>query len=487
MWLALKLVSLILHLAGAETGAGTASDEVVMLRRSAQELLRDGQPAKALTLLQRARELDSLQADIDQMMNQCRAKLGGWVAPEAGGDWNDDVDMAQSAVKRNPDSMYQVGMRLVQAENLPAAMRVFQILSRAANPKPEHLKAYTNLRSRQEGLVAFHRDLAQKAALRGAVSEVLEARRNAYAVFPDNESLRLEVEKAEQSVLISREAFRTALGRSLASGDAAGAMGVLSKARVAHPGDSEFKATDDSLSKNRKSYLTQRLTEIDKMMDAGRSQDAAESMESLRGFYPEEVGLVQAQQALSERILRKRRKDVSDSLGKVFDKAMYVGDVPRAMSLIEEMRASQMAKEDVTRFAARVDSARSRERRSSQFTETFANARKALARGDTASAREWTQKALAIQPENTLAKGLLTGLAAQQKVVPKKPVKTEIVETTDKSAKVNGLVMAGISAYRGGDYKTAMDRWKEALELDPKCVQAERYLANVGRKQARLQ
>jgi Tfp pilus assembly protein PilF len=86
-----------------------------------------------------------------------------------------------------------------------------------------------------------------------------------------------------------------------------------------------------------------------------------------------------------------------------------------------------------------------------------------------------------------LAKGLLTGLAAQQKVVPKKPVKTEIVETTDKSAKVNGLVMAGISAYRGGDYKTAMDRWKEALELDPKCVQAERYLANVGRKQARLQ
>jgi hypothetical protein len=32
-----------------------------------------------------------------------------------------------------------------------------------------------------------------------------------------------------------------------------------------------------------------------------------------------------------------------------------------------------------------------------------------------------------------------------------------------------------------------MDKWKAAVELDPDCVQAKRYLVNVGQKQARLQ
>ncbi len=58
-------------------GAEKMVDEVLLLRRNAEELLRQGQPAKALVLLQKAREADSLQADIDHMMNVCRAKLGG--------------------------------------------------------------------------------------------------------------------------------------------------------------------------------------------------------------------------------------------------------------------------------------------------------------------------------------------------------------------------------------------------------------------------
>jgi len=483
MWLALKWVSILLHLAGA----GTASDEVVVLRRNAQELLRQGQPSKALTLLQRARELDSLQVDIDHMMNQCRAKMGGWVAPESGADWNDGDDVAQSAVKRNPDSMYRVGLRLAQDENLSAALKLFQFLSRAPTPKPEHLKAYTELRARQEGLVAFHRDLADRAVLRGAVSEVLEERRNAFSICPDDPGLRLEVEKAEQSVQISQQAFRASLLKSISSRDVSGALAILVKARVAHPGDTLFRRVEDSLLTNKKAFVAERLTEIDKLVDAGRPQDAAEAMESLRGAYPDEPGLLQAQEALRERIVRKRRRDFADSLSREFGRSMASGDLPRAQSLLEEMKAKDVSGEEIARFASRIDSARSRERSSNLFNESFAAARKALARGDTVSAREWTQKALAIQPDNALARSLLAGLAAQQKAASRRPVKTEIVVPTDQSAKVNGLVMAGITAYRGGDYKVAMERWKEALALDPKCVQAERYLANVGRKQARLQ
>jgi tetratricopeptide (TPR) repeat protein len=69
---------------------------------------------------------------------------------------------------------------------------------------------------------------------------------------------------------------------------------------------------------------------------------------------------------------------------------------------------------------------------------------------------------------------------------PAKPVQIASIDG-DAPKHVNDLVLAGISDYRTGEYKNAMEKWQQALVLDPKCVQAQRYLADVGRMQARLQ
>lgn len=481
----------LLSVAMSLCGAGKTVDDVLLLRRNAEELLRQGQPAKALVLLQKAREADSLQVDIDHMMNVCRAKLGGWVAPGAGADWNEAEESYVGSVKRNPDSMYQVARRLAESENVPGALKVLRALTNGKYPKPEHLKAYADTKARQDALVSFHRQLAGGAVARGALSEALEERRVALAIKPDDPSLRAEMGAAEQAVAVSLAAFAAGLRQALARNDASGAIALVARARIAHPTDSVFRATEDSLFAARRSFVAGRLSEIDRLVGEGGSQDASEAMESLAAAFPGDPGIAQAREALRDRILRKRRKEALDSLSGVFEAALAQGDLQGAQSVVERMRTEGTAGEQLARFGSKIDSVRARERRAALFADAFGGARKALARGDTAAARSWTAKALAIQPDNAVAKALSGTLAAPRKpaVAPEKPPEVPTAPgrlSKEGMAKVNTLVMAGISAYRGGDYRAATARWKEALALDPGCVQASKYLENVERKQARL-
>lgn len=486
-----SVVQLILTVS-ALWGAGSTADEVLLLRRNAEELLRQGQPAKALVLLQKAREMDSLQVDIDHMMNLCRARLGGWVAPEAGADWNEPEEVYLGSVRQNPDSMFQVAKRLAGSENIPGAMKVLRALTNGKSPKSEHLKAYTDMKARQDALVAFHRQLAEGAVARGALSEALEERRVAFALKPDDPALRAEVGDAEQAVAVSIGAFSAGLRQALERNDAAGAIALVARARVAHPTDSVFRRTEDSLLSGRRSFVAARLSEVDRLFGAGRTQEAAEAMESLGAAFPQDPGIAQAREALRDRVLRRRKEDALDSLSVVLGAALAQGDLQGAQSVVERMKVEGAGGEELARFGQKIDSVRAKERRTALFADAFGSARKALARGDTATAKVWTAKALALQPDNPVAKALSGTLAAPRKpvVVPEKPPEASAASgrlSKEGMAKVNSLVMAGISAYRGGDYPAAMARWKEALALDPGCVQASRYLENVGRKQARLQ
>ncbi|HQF56460.1 MAG TPA: hypothetical protein PK208_15180 [Fibrobacteria bacterium] len=486
MSFSVHLLSVAMSLCGAEKMV----DEVLLLRRNAEELLRQGQPAKALVLLQKAREADSLQADIDHMMNVCRAKLGGWVVPGAGADWNEAEESYLASVKRNPDSMYLVARKLAETENIPGALKVLRALTNGRSPKSEHLKAYADVKARQDALVSFHRQLAEGAVARGALSEALEERRVAFALKPDDPVLRTEIGYAEQAMAISLAAFAAGIRQVLARNDAGGAIALVAKARVAHPDDPGFRKTEDSLLAARRSFVAERLSAIDGLFGAGRFQEAAEAMESVGAAFPEDPGIAQAREALHDRILRRRKKDALDSLSVAFDAALAQGDVQGAQSVVERMKAQGAIGEELARFGSKIDSVRARERRAALFADAFGAARKALARGDTAAARGWTVKALAIQPDNAVAKALSGTLAPSRRppVAPAKPAAVPVSGRLSKEgvAKVNALVMAGISAYRGGDYPAAMAKWKDALALDPGCVQASRYLENVERKQARL-
>jgi tetratricopeptide (TPR) repeat protein len=483
-------IAVILPLLGLLWGAGNnPPEDVTFLRKVAQDLIRQGQPSKALVLLQRARAMDSLQLDIDKMMNQCRAKLGGWVAPDASSDWSEVDGQMDKALRAKPDSMFKVAQGLVETDDIAGALRILLLLSRSIAANPAYLKAYTDLQDRQETKVAFHRAQAEQAMLHGQVSEALAQWRLAFATKPDDIELQRSVEKADRACQLSLLNHQAGLQHCLLGRDDMCALDVLGKARVAHPDNQRFLKVEDSLKTHRKEFLSARLRQIEAQVDSGRERDAMESMESLVSTNPGEPSLFQAQQALQDRIDRRRREIALDSISRAFDIALRNGDVQGAEAMVEDLRSRKAGGERTDRLRQRIDSVRSRERNANAVGEAMVSSRRLLGKGDTAGAKVSLRKALSLQPENALAKGLLASLNASRPTViaPKPKIDQPTTVGDDVQKRANDLVLAGVTAYRSGDYQAAMDKWKQAVVLDPNCVQAKRYLVNVGQKQARLQ
>jgi len=163
------------------------------------------------------------------------------------------------------------------------------------------------------------------------------------------------------------------------------------------------------------------------------------------------------------------------------------------MILVANIEARGQKSASTDRMRARVDSLRGAQQVKIAFDDDMAAARKALANHDKASAKAALEQALAKRPGNSVAKGLLESLdapamEAKAPVKEAKPAAKEAPPSKDQLwiRKVNDLVLAGISSYRAGDYKTALDRWSEALSEDPSNQEARKYVVNVKQKLARL-
>lgn len=483
------VIALLIRLLVGAPGAG----EVSVLVRNAGELLQADQPAKALVLLQRARSLDSTQVELDRLSGQCLSRLGRWVPPEAGSDWTASDDRFGRAIRESPDSMFQVANKLADSENLSGAMRIVWNLSRSHAAKASYIKAFGDLRARQDMKVAFHRDLARKAQSRGEVSEVVDQWRLAYSARPEDPALRDMLEKAELTRKTTLQWFLDELRRSLAGRDEESAMDLLRKARIVFPGVRSFQTVFDSLDAVRGSVRTAKLDWINSLADQGRDQQAMEAMEALVDSDPQEAALVVAQSALQARIHKRRQRQKLDELTKSCDLAIQNGDLGKAEAVLADLKAIGGENASIERIRSRVDSLRETDRASNAFNEALASARQALKNGDFATGRNFLHKALALKPENALAKGLLGSIANEKTASPVPPKvaaalpKTDVPSRRERDVdKAKELLLAGVAAYRSGEYAKAIEDWKQVLVLDPGCVQAQKYLANVGLKQTRL-
>ncbi|HOX51699.1 MAG TPA: hypothetical protein PKY05_09440, partial [Fibrobacteria bacterium] len=98
-----------------------------------------------------------------------------------------------------------------------------------------------------------------------------------------------------------------------------------------------------------------------------------------------------------------------------------------------------------------------------------------------------------LQPASNVVKGLIANLnlprpttasAKIPSVAPPPPPPTGL--SAEDLRRSKELLLAGVAAYRAGEYPRAIESWKKVLEIDTGCVQARKYLANVGLKQTRL-
>jgi len=479
----LPIVGLMFQLARAPVAG-----EVATLVRSASELLHEGQPRKAMVLLQRARSLDSSQSEADRLMDLCRAKLGLWVSSETRADWVSTEDRLEQVARDFPDSMADVARKYQEDENLGMSVRIYWLLASSHAATPAYMNAYKDARTRQEMKVAFHLELARLAISRGLLSDASSQWRMAYSARPEDPLLREKVEASDESMRAAMAMFEKDLRGKVAVRDMNGALETLRRIRIAFPEEARFRKAQDSLQDQRRTGILKRIEEINALVDVGNEQAAMGAMEAMGEADPQEPILALAQDALQKRIQARRKKTMVDSLARAVDEAIQSGDAGKAEAVFADLQKIGMTEDLDARLRPRIDSLRSAERSANTFHEAMASARRSLARKDVNAGRAGLQKALVAKPDNPVARKILSDLSAshatpvESRGAPAKPFSLDDAA----SQKVRNLLLSGVIAYRAGEYEKAMSQWRQALVLDPNCVQAQRYLANVGKKQARL-
>jgi tetratricopeptide (TPR) repeat protein len=485
------MLSLAIIAIGSLLSGATTPEESGTLVRSARELLRDGQPAKAKVLLKRARSLDTNQVEIDRLVAQCQARLGSWVPDPWSSEWVPGDDRLPEAVRRNPDSLASLLTRLVAAEDLSNAVRLGWALSQHHGSDSGGRKTYQELRLRQEARIAFHRDLALEAQGRGELGEAASQWRMAWSARPEDAGLRDMVERADQASEAAGRLFQTELRQALAQGELMAALDLARRGRIAFPGMEPFQQVFDSLEASWRILRERNMARIAELADLGRDQEAMAMMESLVEADPRDPFLVQAQSSLQNRLQRRRRRALAVELVRSGEAAIQGGDLSRAEEVLADLRRIGSEGAELDRLQARVDSVRGVDRSASAFADAMSAARFSLKSGDVVGGRVHLQKALALQPGHAVAKSLLANLASSRSVSgPSKPSAepplSPPANTPERQAKAKELLLAGVAHYRSGEYDQAIAKWTKVLELDSTSVQARKYLANVGQKRARL-
>lgn len=485
------LLSMILV---ATTGAVNDTDEASKLIRGAQELLKEGQPAKALVQLQRARALDSIQEGIDQLMWRCRIKMGEWVPPDAArmNAWIELEKNGLDAILPSKfDSLYQVGQDLEAKEDLGTAIRIYSFLVRKVPDRSDYVETFKVALSKQDLSVAAHLGIAEDLVRKGRLSEALVECRLALFAKPDDPALQRRVDDLESAVRVSVDNFRSRIARDIASRDPQDALDVVQQALVVHPDDSTFRRQADSLIGAKRTVVASKLEEVGRLIDAGQETRAVGVLASAMKDYPDDPIFAQTFEELKERINKKRQKAELDALSRSFEAAIARGDAGRAKSLVANMQGKGVKASTLERMGARVDSLREAQAARIVVDEGLASARKALGANDKASAKVALQQSLSKNPDNTVAKGLLEDLnKAESAPAPARPEPAARAAPPSKELvwmqQVNTSLLSGIASYRKGDYKAALDSWNEVVKMDPSNQEARRYIANVRQKLARL-
>jgi len=460
-------------------------DEVSSLAAGADGLLQAGHPRKALVLLRRARALDPGQVEIDRLLDRCRGSLGLWVSPEAAAGWIATDDRIRQAAREKPDSMAAVARSLVQAEDLGEAVRIWESLSSSHAATQAFLDGYRDARARQEMKVAFHLDLSRRAATRGLLSDALLQARMAWSARPEDPLLREKARQAQDALDASIASLDAELRGRISSRDVVGALETVRRIRLAAPVHNGYRRLQDSLLEARRVSVLARIREIDAMAESGREKEAMQAMVDLGEVDPQEPLLAAALETLQRRIQERRRRRAVDSLAWTVGEAIRSGDAARARSVYDDLQRLARGDSAESRLRPRIDSLRAFQRSDESFQDAMTSARRALARKDLANGKAGLQKALASRPNHPIARRLLTELEAPRPAVAAAPEPPPPLD--DQSARrVRELLLSGVVAYRAGEYDTALARWRQALQIDPGCVQAQRYIDNVGKKQERL-
>ena len=520
---------------GPVVGAPVNSEQAKYIQ-SAQDYMQRSQYQKALVQLSKARALSPTEVSIDEKMRECHVRLGNWVSPEdaATSSWIEVDKLRLADVQpRAFDSLFQVAKTLENRENYEIAERIFSHLANKAPTKKEYGKAYQDLRLKVELMSQNHIEVGEVFLKQGRFAKALEEFKAALFFKPDDPYLQSRIKLVESRQLELRETYKGRLAKVLAEGDRDQAAVIAERAFREFPSEKFFRRTLDSLTTLRLEMLAKTLEECRALMDSSQFASAESRLREALLSYPGEPQVVDLLQQSRAKLESSKKVALADSLSKELTQAIETGNTSLATSLLQNLKATGAAGDDIAQKEKGLDSLKSRLQVQRDFENTLEKARRLMKDGQLAEARAALEAAMGMNPKSPVAKQMLEDVkreeakqvetedakrkeiqkadafvkagqiqsakkvdlsltGAQQvdqevKQVQRAIREAEYARTPENDKKAQDLFFEGIGSYRLGDYQEALEKWNKVLKLNPDHEQAQKYVANVKQKLARMQ
>jgi len=502
---------------------------------SADDYMKLGQYGKALVQLQKARSLDAAQVTIDQKIRECQMRLGAWVSSEASGgeDWIEvDKLRLDEVPATSHDSLFHVAQGLEQRENYETALRIYAFLAEHRSDRKDFGKAYKELRIKLEQMAQNHSEVGEIFLKQGRLEKAREEFTRASFFQPSNAFFPERIKQIDTKRKELLQALDARLTEVLASGDVDQALVVADHAFREFPEQERFRKVLDSLQVAHKDVLATTLQEC---RDLLAKQDYAKADARLREAlvrFPGEGEIAELQQEARSKLEASRRAAQVDSLDRSLQKAIAEGNVGLAQGLLQGMSTLGASGVNLTERTNQVNELRQKVQGQRDFENALDKSRRALRDGMLDSAKIALQQAMALNAQSPVVQQMLQDIKreesreAEVEVSKRKDVQraeafvkagqiqsakkvdltltganqvdqevkqaqraireAEYARTPENDKKAQDLFFQGISSYRIGDYADALQKWTLVLKLNPDHEQAQKYIANVKQKLARM-
>jgi len=497
--------------------------------------MKIGQYGKALVQLQKARAMDSAQVSIDQKIRECQIRLGNWVSSESvsNNGWIEvDKLRLEEVPAKSQDSLFQVAKRLEERENYETALRIYAFLAEHYAERKDFGRAFQDLRLKVDQMAQNHSEVGEVFLKQGRLEMARQEFSRARFFQPNSVFLINRIQQIDQKRQELLQSLNSRLTQVLTLGDVDQAVVLADRAFREFPDQGRFRKTLDSLQAIQNKALRKTLQECRNLLNEQKYAQADARLREALVRFPGEVEIAELQQEARTKLEASRRNAKADSLDRNLQKALAEGNLGLAQGLLQSLttvdgkRVKESGREQqVKELQQRVQGLRN-------FEAALENSRRALRDGDLESAKLALQAALALNAQSPVAVQLLQDIKREElrrsevedskrkdaqraqalvkagQIQSAKKVdlsltgatqvdqevkqaqrairEAEYERTPANDKKAQALFFEGISSYRVGDYVDALQKWTLVLKLNPDHEQAQKYIANVKQKLARM-
>ncbi|MGL1936885.1 MAG: hypothetical protein OCD01_17790 [Fibrobacterales bacterium] len=498
----------------------------LLIYKTANEFLKSKQYDKALAEFKKIRMTNPLHLKVDESIKECRINLGKWVAPDTETEdvWVeiDPYNLTNLPVEKR-DSVYKVALRLEKEERYRNAQTILSQLVALEADNDDYKKSYTDITHKIETIKQTLFEIGKEFYERGLYSQALKEWYKTLFYSPDDNLLLSNIQNAEKKLKELRKYYVhkvSILERNQRENEL---LVLLNNAFHQFPTDKYFKGKFDRIQFTRDSVLTLRIDEGQNAFLQG-DYDAAEELFSLLfSEYPDNLTIAKWNRSITDAKEKRIKSTKSQAIIQAINNFLIEKRVSEASNKLKQLKRVDRTHSQIPVFTQKIALLKRKISTQKNYNKLINLARTKLKNGQFKKALGILQRAKDLQPQNKTTVKLLAmvkekmsmnlsnlndKISASKKLFATNDYSKALAELPSKTGnkdiddevrtltrairkaqlkanppkRIQELFLSGITNYRMGKYKKALNFWLKVLKAEPSHPQARSYVANVKKK-----